>query len=61
MAAVVEIYIVTDWESLAGSVIQATGAMKFEDGLRTAVLFGDYVVTALTLGSISIPFWSEII
>ena len=29
---------VHNWESVAGSVIQATGTVKFEDGLRTGVL-----------------------
>jgi hypothetical protein len=29
-----------DWESVAGSVIQATGTVEFEDGLRTGVLPG---------------------
>ena len=28
------------WESVAGSVIQATGTLEFEDGLRTGVLPG---------------------
>ena len=28
------------WESVAGSVIQATGTVIFEDGLRTGVLPG---------------------
>ena len=29
------------WESVAGSVIQATGTVEFEDGLRTGVLQED--------------------
>ena len=29
------------WESVAGSVIQATGMVEFEDGLRTGVLQED--------------------
>ena len=28
------------WESVAGSVIQATGTVEFEDGLRMVVLLG---------------------
>ena len=28
-----------DWESVAGSIIQAIGTVKFEDDLMTGVLF----------------------
>jgi len=28
------------WESMAGSVIQATGTVEFEDGLRTGGCWG---------------------
>ena len=33
-------YYLKDRESVAGSVIQATGTVEFEDGLRTGVLPG---------------------
>ena len=39
----VEKYAGTDrvnWGSVAGSVIQATGTVEFEDGLKTGVLLG---------------------
>ena len=31
-----------NWESVAGSVIKATGTVEFEDGLWTVVLFKGY-------------------
>ena len=41
---------ISNWESLLGSVIQATGDMEYEDGLRTGALLvgcwcqcGDYI------------------
>ena len=34
------IYLLVDWEPVAGFVIQATGTVEFEDGLRTGVPLG---------------------
>ena len=44
---------------MAGSVIQGTGTVKFEDGLSTGVLpvgFWCHFATALSMGSSSIHF-----
>ena len=54
--------LVDNREYVAVSVIQATGTVEFEDGLRTGLLHGDcfaIVVTSLSPGSIPIPSWDE--
>ena len=51
---------IRNWEFLVGSAIQATDRLKFEDGLGTEVLpgaAGAILVTALSLGLISIHTW----
>ena len=45
-------------ESMAGSVIQATGSLKFEDGLRDWYLEVVFRLPALHTGSrMLVPFW----
>ena len=44
-----------DWDSMASSVIQATGAVEFEDGLRMEDLPGKYWYPCLVLGTIHKP------
>ena len=49
---------VTNKKFKLGSVIQITGTMEIEDGLRTALeAAGAIVVTALTSRMIQIQFW----
>ena len=60
-----ELYRVIYLESEVGSVIQATGTVEFEDGLRTGVLPGALRAAAPSLGSIPNPsegagwFWGR--
>ena len=50
-----------NWESVSGSVIQATGTVEFEDGLRTGVLQEDswcpYSGHATLESDVARPWW----